>query len=207
MRTPFRDPASPPAASEDLSRLIARAQAGDRAAFETLLHRYEGKALAIARQMGLSPEDAQDAAQDAFLKLFRYLGRFRGGESFTNWFYRIVVHATYDHLRRRGAPMLPLEGEALARAEGIADAGRRAEGSAEARQTQERLLAALRCLTPPERAAFVLRELHGLDTAAVAAALRVSRVTVRRHSMNARQKLRQRLETLFPDLFSDDRER
>jgi len=205
VRHPFPDPPSPPASPEELSRLIARAQAGDREAFAALLHRYEGKALAIARQMGLSAEDAQDAAQDAFLKLFRYLGRFRGGESFTNWFYRIVVHATYDHLRRRGAPTLRLEGEALARAEEIADPGRRAEGDAEARQTQARLLAALRCLTPPERAAFVLRELHGLDTAAVAAALRVSRVTVRRHAMNARRKLRQRLEAAFPDLFADDR--
>jgi RNA polymerase sigma-70 factor (ECF subfamily) len=205
VRTPFPGPPSPPEAGEDLSRLVARAQAGDREAFEALLQRYEGKALAIARQMGLSADDAQDAAQDAFLKLFRYLGRFRGGESFTNWFYRIVVHATYDHLRRRGAPTLRLEGEALARAEGIADPARRAEGEAEARQTQARLLAALRFLTPPERAVFVLRELHGLDTEVVAAALRVSRVTVRRHSMNARQKLRQRLEAAFPELFADDR--
>lgn len=205
MRTPFPDPGSRPTAEEDLSRLVARAQGGDREAFDTLLRRFEGKALAIARQMGLSAEDAQDAAQDAFLKLFRYLGRFRGGESFTNWFYRIVVHATYDHLRRRGTPTLRLHGDALAQAEGIPDPARRAEGDAEARQVQERLLAALRCLTPPERAAFVLRELHGLDTETVATALRVSRITVRRHAMNARQKLRQRLEAQFPGLFEGDR--
>jgi RNA polymerase sigma-70 factor (ECF subfamily) len=203
--TPFPDPATRPAAGEDLSRLVERAQTGDREAFELLLRRYEGKALAIARQMGLSHEDAQDAAQDAFLKLFRYLGRFRSGESFTNWFYRIVVHATYDHLRRRGAPTLRLTGDALAQAEEIPDPGRRAEGDAEARQIQESLLAALGCLSPNERAAFVLRELHGLDTDTVAAALRVSRTTVRRHTMNARQKLRHRLEARFPGLFGEER--
>ena len=87
---------------EPLEDLVEAAKAGDRAAFDALLTRFEGRALGIARQMGLSPEDAQDVAQEAFLKLFRYIRRFRSGESFTRWFYRIVVHATYDHLRRHG---------------------------------------------------------------------------------------------------------
>lgn len=205
MSAPSPDTASGPEPAGELERLVQRAQSGDPQAFDELLRRYEGKALAIARQMGLSREDAQDAAQEAFLKLFRYLRRFRTGESFTNWFYRIVVHATYDQLRRRGAGAVRLEGEALARAEGMADTGSAAEAGAEARQLQERLLQALRCLTPPERAAFVLRELHGLDTDTVARALRVTRVTVRRHAMNARLKIRQRLEAQFPDLFRPGR--
>jgi RNA polymerase sigma-70 factor (ECF subfamily) len=197
------DPRRDASRDDDLARLVGAAQAGDLDAFDALLRRFEGKALAIARQMGLSPEDAQDAAQDAFLKLFRYIRRFRSGESFANWFYRIVVHATYDHLRRERDGALRLDGSALEEARAIPDPARPAEAGAEARQAQARLLAALRCLTPPERATFVLRELHGLDTAAVAGALRVSRITVRRHVMNARRKLRARLERDFPELFGD----
>jgi len=190
-------------ALDPLETLVERAKAGDREAFAGLLQRFESKAIAIARGMGLGPEDAQDAAQDAFLKLFRYIGRFRSGSSFTNWFYRIVVHATYDHLKRvrRQAPRpSAVPGEA----EEVADDSAPPEANAEARFTQRRILRVLGALAPKERAAFVLRELQGLDTAQVARAMGVTQVTVRRHTQNARRKIRERLERQFPELFRDD---
>ena len=190
---------------EGLDSLVERAQAGDRAAFADLLDRFEGKALSIARQLGLGPEDAQDAVQDAFLKLFRYLHRFRTGESFINWFYRIVVNACRDHLRRNPRRAdVSLDDERQGIAEQVADDSEGALERAEARRLQQRALAALGCLAPKERTAFVLRELQGLDTRAVARAMRVTRVTVRRHASNARRKIRERLEGQFPDLFPDD---
>jgi RNA polymerase sigma-70 factor (ECF subfamily) len=150
--------------------------------------------------MGLSPDDAQDAVQEAFLKLFRYLGRYRSGESFTGWFYRIVVHATYDQMRRaRHREALSLDAAALG--EGPPDPGPGAAEAAETAHLRRRVQAAMSALAAQERAAFVLRELHGLETRAVARALRVTQVTVRRHVSNARRKLRERLEGEFPDLF------
>lgn len=187
--------------ADDLEQVIRRAQAGDRDAFGVLLDRFESKALAIARGMGLTREDAQDAVQDAFLRLFRYIRRFRSGGSFTAWFYRIVVHTTYDHLRRnpRG---VSLDHEGRRHAESLSDGAPAVGEQAEMRQVQERLLAALGCLGRQERAAFVLRELQGLDTPTVARAMRVSQVTVRRHAQNARRKLRERLAAQFPERFS-----
>lgn len=184
-----------------LETLIRRAQEGYREAFDGLILRYESRALSIARQMGLGREDAQDVAQESFLKLFRYIRKFRNGESFTNWFYRIVVHATYDHLRRNPQGAVSLEGDARAQAEDLVDGSLRPPEELEVRQKRRQIQACLRTLAPKERAAFVLRDLQGLDTRTVARALRVSQVTVRRHASNARRKIRARLERQFPDLF------
>ena len=190
---------------EELGRLVERAKAGERAAFAGLLERFESRALALARQMGLGREDAQDAVQDAFLRLFRYIHRFRSGESFTSWFYRIVVHSTYDQLRRsRRQRALSLDGEARAAAESIPDPSAGAPIGSDAARLRERVASALGCLAPQERAAFVLRDHHCLETAEVARAMRVARVTVRRHVSNARRKLRERLEGQFPELFAED---
>ncbi len=187
-----------------LEALIRRAQGGYREAFDGLLVRYESRALSIARQMGLSREDAQDVAQEAFLKLFRYIRKFRNGESFTNWFYRIVVHAVYDHLRHQQQADVSLDGEARAQAEDLVDGSLLPQEALEVRQKRRQIQACLRSLAPKERAAFVLRDLQGLDTRTVARALRVSQVTVRRHASNARRKIRARLERQFPDLFEGD---
>ena len=183
---------------------MAAAKAGDRDAFGGLLDRYQSRALSLARQLGLGTEDAQDAVQEAFLRLFRYIRRFRSGESFTNWFYRIVVHATYDQLRRaRRAAAVSLDGEARCAAEALPDAAPGAADAHDSARLRLRVNQALQCLSPQERAAYVLRDLHGLETADVARAMRVRRVTVRRHSQNARRKLRERLEGQFPELFRD----
>ena len=196
--------ASEEAESRSLDGLIRRAQGGYREAFDGLLVRYESRALSIARQMGLGREDAQDVAQDAFLRLFRYIRKFRNGESFTNWFYRIVVHAVYDHLHHQQHGGVSLDGEARAQAEDLVDSSLLPQEALEVRQKRRQIQACLRSLAPKERAAFVLRDLQGLDTRTVARALRVSQVTVRRHASNARRKIRARLERQFPDLFEGD---
>ncbi|MGD8374972.1 MAG: RNA polymerase sigma factor [Acidobacteriota bacterium] len=189
----------------ELQALVERAKQGDPGAYRELLDRYESRALGLARQLGLGREDAQDAVQDAFLKLFRYVHRFRSGESFTNWFYRIVVNASHDQLRRaRRSRTVSLEGEAGRRAAQVVDPEGDPADPAEAGRLRERVLVALRCLSPQERAAYVLRDLQGLETLEVARALRVTRVTVRRHVSNARRKLRERLEGQFPELFRED---
>ena len=128
-----------------LDELIRRAQEGYREAFDGLLVRYEARALSIARQMGLGREDAQDAAQEAFLKLFRYIRKFRNGASFTNWFYRIVVHAVYDHLRRQQHGGVSLDGEARAQAEDLVDGSLLPQEAVEVRQKRRQLQACLSC--------------------------------------------------------------
>src|SRR5215831_2018937 len=85
----------------DDQRLIALAQSGHRAAFETLVHRYDRDILRLILNVLRSPEDASDVYQEAFLKIYRNLHRFRVESSFYTWAYRIVTNTCLDHLRRR----------------------------------------------------------------------------------------------------------
>src|SRR5580698_5961373 len=81
--------------------LVVEAQAGNRAAFEVLVHRYDRDVLRLALNLMKRTEDARDVYQEAFLKVYRNLHRFRFECSFYTWLYRIVTNVCLDHLRRR----------------------------------------------------------------------------------------------------------
>src|ERR1700689_1336582 len=83
--------------------LIERAQSGERDAFEELVHRYDRDVLRIALIILRKPEDARDVYQEAFLKIYKNLPRFRFECSFYTWTYRIVTNVCLDHLRRRSS--------------------------------------------------------------------------------------------------------
>ncbi len=166
----------------EVTALVERAKTGDASAFDDLMRLYEKRIIAIGVEMGLSRDDSMDACQDAFIKVFRYIGRFHSGESFYKWLYRIAVNAIYDHLRRSRRP-------GVVSIEEIGANGERAESSDLARK----LVAGLGLLTRQERIVFVLRDLQEMDTDEIGRVLRLSQVTVRRHCMSARQKLRNRL--------------
>ncbi len=87
--------------AEDDRTLVRRFQAGEDDAFVELMRRHEGRVYNLAYRMLGGPEEARDAAQDAFLACYRNLGRFRGESSFTTWLHRVAVNACYDVLRRR----------------------------------------------------------------------------------------------------------
>src|SRR5579872_2657400 len=89
--------------SSEERALIERAQGGDREAFEELVHRYDRDVLRIALNILRRPEDARDVYQEAFLKIYKNLTRFRFECSFYTWAYRIVTNVCLDHLRRRSS--------------------------------------------------------------------------------------------------------
>jgi RNA polymerase sigma-70 factor (ECF subfamily) len=86
--------------------VIARCRRGDRSAFQVLVERYERRAYGIAFGMLRNREDAMDAAQDAFVKVFRNIGSFKGDSSFYTWFYRIVKNVCIDHCRKKSRAKL-----------------------------------------------------------------------------------------------------
>src|ERR1700731_3869292 len=90
-------------AAPDDRILIERAQSGDREAFEELVHRYDRDVLRIALNVLHKTEDARDVYQEAFLKIYKNLPRFRFECSFYTWTYRIVTNVCLDHLRRRSS--------------------------------------------------------------------------------------------------------
>ena len=90
------------------AELIGRCQQGDRRAFQELVEKYQRRAYGIAFGMLRNRDDAMDAAQEAFVKVFRNIKSFKGDSSFYTWFYRIVVNVCIDHCRKR-AKMKPVE--------------------------------------------------------------------------------------------------
>src|SRR6202166_4893918 len=88
-------------AAPDDRILIERAQSGDREAFEELVHRYDRDVLRIAMNVLHKAEDARDVYQEAFLKIYKNLHRFRFECSFYTWMYRVVTNVCLDFLRRR----------------------------------------------------------------------------------------------------------
>src|SRR5215468_2531742 len=80
--------------------LCRRVATGDEAAFDLLVARHQGRAYRLAWSMLRSAEDARDPSQEAFLRVYRTAGTFRGEAKFSTWFYRILVNLCLDHRRR-----------------------------------------------------------------------------------------------------------
>ena len=87
---------------DDDRRLVARCRSGERDACEELYRRHAPRVLGLARRMVGPTEDAEDAAQDVFLAVFRKLESFRGESSLATWLYRLAMNVCLDRLRSRG---------------------------------------------------------------------------------------------------------
>ncbi|HEV8337328.1 MAG TPA: RNA polymerase sigma factor [Candidatus Polarisedimenticolia bacterium] len=176
--------------SRETEELVARIRSGDLEAFEGLIRLHERRLLGMAVQMGLSPADAQDACQEVFLRVFRYLGRFRAGQRFEAWLWRIAVNVVYDSLRsRRDRGEVPWDG-LLQEGQAARDGWGGLQVSVENADICAKLLARMEVLTQQERMVFVLKELQDMDTPEIARAMGISAITVRRHKSSALQKLR-----------------
>lgn len=167
--------------------LVARARDGDVDAFEDLLRRHERAVFGTAWRLLGTVEDAQDAAQEVFLRLYRALARVDPRRPLEPWLYRVTVNVCRDlGRRRRVRSSVPLAEADLTVADPASDPAARA-----ALGDEHRMVAAgLRTLTETERAALVLRDLEGLATGDVARVLGSSPTTVRSHICRARLKLK-----------------
>lgn len=190
-------------AEDPLAILVARVRAGDATAFEELMSATEQKVVATAWRFLGEREDARDAAQEVYLRAYKYLGRFRAGEDFGAWLYAITVNVCRDAARRRGptgaegASVSRVEfGDALASFEN-ATAASDAERDTLVSQQRALLRRALATLPEKERAALVLRDMEGRSTEEVARLLNSRPVTVRSQVSSARTKLKAYCERLL----------
>ncbi len=173
--------------------LIARSQRGDLEAFDRLVAAHEDRIYHAAFRITGNAEDARDAAQEALLKAFRALPRYRHESAFSTWLHRIAVNASLDLVRRRPhVPPLPLEEVALPATVG------NPEPEAERSELQRRVHQALGGLAPAHRTIIVLRDLQGLAYEEVAEVLRIPIGTVRSRLSRAREALRVLLIDLAP---------
>lgn len=188
--------------------LIREAQAGSREAFEVLVHRYDQDVLRLALNLLRKPEDVRDIYQEAFLKVYKNLHRFRFECSFYTWLYRIVTNACLDHLRRRSSrPEDQAPDPVVANGESLsADFFDRQPAAEGAEANPERRLMgkeigshinrALELLSSRERMVFELKHHHGLKLRAIGEILGTSEETVKNSLFRATQKLRAQLGSL-----------
>lgn len=171
---------------EDLLALVG---AGDRQAYRILVERHGRRVLAMARRMTGNLAEAEDVAQDAFLRVWQRAADWRDrGAKFTTWLYRVVMNLCLD--RRRRAPMAPLEV-----AGDPADERPSAEASLAARQRERAVADALAMLPDRQRAALVLSYYEGLSNAAAAVVLTISVTALESLLVRARRSLRAELES------------
>jgi RNA polymerase sigma-70 factor (ECF subfamily) len=196
------------AALSDLedSALIARAQAGERAAFDALVCRYDRDVLRLILRIVHNQELASDLYQESFLRIYRNLHRFRLESSFYTWIYRIVTNVCLDHLRRRRsrpedqAPALEALDANRTQPADFFDNQQDAQANPEQRllgqEIGERINDALKQLSPRERVIFEMKHYQGLKLRAIGEALGTSEETVKNSLFRATQKLRLQLQEL-----------
>ena len=202
-----RDPAQEPAVTspapsgsnstvhDELADLVAAAKAGDDAAFERLVEATYKDTYTLAYRLTGNEEDARDVTQEAYLRAYRGLPRFRGESQFSTWLYRVTANcaATYTQRRGRhrhdelpdGADLLDLRTDV--NPELRADAG----------DLRSRLIVALDTLPPKLRAVVVLRDVYEMSHEAIATELGISGTAAKVRLHRARHRLR---SELYPDL-------
>jgi len=169
---------------------VAAAREGDQEAFAELVRLYEKRVLALTQRMCRNPEDAAEAAQEAFLAAWQGLKSFRGDSSFSTWLYRLASNACVDLLRREGKRQADasLDDEDLNL--DIPSSLPSPQEEAERRELRERIEEGLRALPPEYRAALVLREIQQLRYDEISEALGLDIGTVKSRISRGRKRLR-----------------
>jgi RNA polymerase sigma-70 factor, ECF subfamily len=164
--------------------LVRRAQRGDRFAFETLVGRYERRLYTLAARVLGSREEAADAVQEALLRAWLGLPKFRGGSLFSTWLYRICVNAAHDVRQKRRTPPAAEPPEPPDPRDRFAES-----------ELSSELQLALNALDEPYRVAVVLYDVLGCSYAEIAELMGVAEGTVKSRIFRGRTELAARLGT------------
>jgi RNA polymerase sigma-70 factor (ECF subfamily) len=188
--------------AEDTDKeLVKRVQKGDLEAFDMLFSRYQGKILNLISRYVRDTEEVQDVAQEAFIKAYRALPRFRGDSAFYTWLYRIAINTAKNHLvaRSRRPPSMDVDVED-ADYRDDADMLRESEDPESALkrdQLKAVIDAAIGELPEDLRSALTLREFDGLSYEQIAQILECPVGTVRSRIFRAREHIEQRMRPLL----------
>ena len=181
------------AVSDSAAHLVTLSQKGDRAAFDELVRRYRPRIFALALHLTGSTEDADDVAQETFLRAYRRLEDFRAASEFYTWVYRIAVNSALNvrraHARRRTTSMDDPRVALAVQVDASGDPRRQAE----LRQIYTRLIEALDALPEAMSSTVVLVALQGLTHEETGAVLGCSAGTIAWRLHEARERLHEAL--------------
>lgn len=194
--------AVPPASADALPQpddltLVRRAQGGDSAAYDELVRRYQRQIYGVIYHMTSHHEDANDLAQEAFVKAWQALKSFKGDSSFFTWLYRIAVNRTLNHLKQRkfrdskhGMSLNDLDADAEHHPDIVALASDKTPRRDLALdELKEKLNAAIQRLSENHRIVVTLHDIQGLPHDEIAKVLGCNTATVRTRMFYARQQL------------------
>ncbi len=187
----------PQAATAEEADIIRAAQRGDQGAFEALVRGHDQGVLRLVSNLLRNEQDAFDAYQETFLRVYRNLHAFRFDCNFRTWLYRIATNICLDHLRKR--KVRKEETTRLETPEGGVDrlavlAEENPHGDPQrellSRQMRERVTRALEELTPRERMVFEMRHYHGMRLRAIGEAVGATEEAAKNCLFRATQKMR-----------------
>ena len=169
--------------------LVSRAKAGDRTAYEALVRHNADRLFAVVLRFSSTDADAEDATQEAFLRAWRNIHRFRGDARFFTWLYRIGVNEAKRIHERRPAPgtVVSVEERPI---DDVADQAPRPHDRSEAAELRAVLEQAIRRLPEAHRVAVVLRDIERLSTAEAAELLGLREAAFKSRLHRGRMKLR-----------------
>lgn len=179
--------------------LIERARNGERAAFGSLVDIYKGKAFALAYNFTGNSEDAKDVLQEAFVKAYLNIGKFRGGSAFYTWFYRILVNQCRDTLRKKQARVKvlvdihePADEDDAPPVEAV-EAGPGPREALLSKEIREKVDEAINTLPEKQKMTFILRHVHGMKLGEIADVIKCSESTAKVHLFRATKSLQKAL--------------
>ncbi|KAF0248268.1 MAG: RNA polymerase sigma-70 factor ECF subfamily [bacterium] len=188
-------------AAEDVG-LLARLQAGERYAFEELVNKYNTSVYNLALRLSNDREDARDAAQDTFLKVYNNISKFRGDSQLRTWIYRITVNQVANQQRwwrrRRREKTVSLDindPNEMSLSQKLPAGGQTPEQQALAAEKRKMIVVALEKLKFDFRVAVILRDIEGLSYEEIAETLEVSVGTIKSRIARGREELRDLLKS------------
>jgi RNA polymerase sigma-70 factor (ECF subfamily) len=180
----------------DDKTLVTRCHAGDQEAFKELVQRYQRKVYGIAFGMLHNAEDAMDVTQEAFIRVHRYLDRFKGSSSFFTWLYRITVNLCIDHLRKEGKAQTVDYDDAVSHSDQQEAEQLRPwsldmnpSRAMDRKELREMIDKALELLSPNHRAVILMREVEGLSYKEMSEVMRCSKGTIMSRLFHARRRM------------------
>lgn len=184
-------------------QLVEKASSGDKRAFEELFRLYEQKIYNFALRWTGDPDDALDASQEIFLRVYKYLPGFKKQSAFSTWIYRIAVNVCHDIYISKKNEILSLDGEEGYR-ESVPDIRYSPENEFERRVVREILKEGILSLDEKQKAIIIMRDLEGLSYEKIAEILDLNSGTVKSRISRAREKLR--IKLVENGNFSENRE-
>ncbi|WP_093309359.1 RNA polymerase sigma factor RpoE [Allopseudospirillum japonicum] len=188
-------------------QLVERVKRGDKRAFDLLVKKYQHKILALVGRYIQDPHEVYDVTQEAFIKAYRALGKFRAESAFYTWLYRIAINTAKNHLVARGrrppgSDVDVEEAETFAHNTGLKDIAS-PEANLLRDQLESALFAAIDQLPDDLRTAIRLRELDGLSYEDIAHVMDCPVGTVRSRIFRAREAIDQQLRDLLEGVKND----